>query len=132
MIKNRRLCAIVLLAALALLQVRVAFAACLNGERMPAQPAAECCLEHALPDGASQMIDEAGMECVPHCVKSAITSNDPDVRMLAASEFALASSAALLRSKFYAASDASLQLAGAEAAHPPHTRLIYVLQRLLI
>lgn len=116
MMKNRRLCAIVLLAALALLQARVAFADCLNGEQMPAQPAAERCLEHTLPDGASQMIDEAGIECVPHCVKSATTSNDPDVRMLAASEFTLAASAPLLRSKFFVASDASLQLAGNSAA----------------
>lgn len=130
--KNRRLCAIVLLAALALLQVRVAFAACLTGERITGQAAAGCCLEHALPDGASQMMDETGTVCAPHCVTSSTAANDPDVRMLVGSEFALPSSPPLRRAKLYPSSDASLRLAAAEALRPPHTSLIYVFQRLLI
>jgi hypothetical protein len=130
--KNRRLCAIVLLAALTLLQVRVAFAACLNEERITGQPAVGCCLEHALAEGPAQMMDEAGVACAPQCVKSSTSANDSDVRMLTGSKLALPPPAPLFRSKLYPPSDPSLQLAAADAVHPPHTSLIYVLQRLLI
>lgn len=130
--KNQRLYAFLLLLALALLQVRVAFAACLNGERMTGQAAAGCCLEHALPDGLSPTMDEGGVVCAPQCVKPSNSANDPDSRMLVGAELALPSPVPLLRSQLYPPSDAALRLRAAEAVRPPHTSLIYVLQRLLI
>jgi hypothetical protein len=130
--KNRRLYAIVLLAALALLQARVAFAGCLDAERATTQAAAGCCFEHALPDGASHGLDEPGIICALHCVKSSTTANVSDIPALVGSELAVPSSPPMLRSALYPPSDASMRLAAGDAAHPTPTRLIYVLQRLLI
>lgn len=130
--KNRRLYAILLLAALALLQARVAFAGCFSPERAMTQAATGCCTEHGLPDGASHGLDEPGMTCASHCVKSSDTTNDPDTLTLAGAELVVSPPPPLLRSALYPPSAASLRLAHNEAAHPPHTSLIYVLQRLLI
>jgi hypothetical protein len=130
--KNRRLYAIVLLAALALLQARAAFAGCLDPERTVTQAAAGCCLEHALPERALPQLDEAGMVCVSHCLQSSNSANEPDIHVLVASELAVPSSPPLLRSAHYPPSSASLRLFVSAASHPAHTPLVYVLQRLLI
>lgn len=130
--RNRRLYAIVLLAALALLQARLAFAGCMDAERANMQAAAGCCIEHAIPDGTSQGMDEAGAVCVPHCLETSNNASDPEIRLAIGSELAAPSAPPLLRSPLYPSSSAALRLAGSAAAHPPHTSLVYVLQRLLI
>ena len=130
--KNARLYAIVLLAALALLQARVAFAGCADAERAAIQGAAGCCLEHAIPDGVSHEGDEAGITCAPHCAEPSNTASNPEIRFLVGFELAVPSSPPLLRSTLYPPSTGSQRLSASGAAHPPHTRLVYALQRLLI
>jgi hypothetical protein len=129
---NRRLYAIVLLAALALLQARLAFAGCFMPESATAPAMAGCCLDHMSPDSDPHAVDEPAMACAQHCLESSRTAGDPDVSLLVGSELAVPSSPPLLRSALYPPSSSSLRLAGNDTAHPPHTRLVYVLQRLLI
>lgn len=65
--KPRRLCAILLLVALALLQVRAAFAECLvkdHGEREAAMP---CC--EAIAGGAGMGVSQ-DLACADHCLRA--------------------------------------------------------------
>lgn len=131
--KNRRLYAIVLFAALALVQARVAFAGCFGPEPATSPAAAACCLESTLSDGAQPVLEEMQMVCTQHhCFDPSSIANDVGISMLVGSEVATPSSPPLLRSSLYPPLAASLRLTRSESAHPPHTRLVYVLQRLLI
>lgn len=131
--RNKRLYAIVLLAVLALLQARVAFAGCFSPDREMTQAAAGCCLDHAVPDGALHGVDEPGMTCASHCAESSNTANDPDVLVRVCAELVFVScSPPQLRPALYPPSDVLLRFAASDAPHPPRTALIYVLQRLLI
>lgn len=130
--KIRRRYAFLLLAVLALLQVRVAFAACLNSERMSGRASAACCLEDMRSEAMMATMDQDGMVCAPQCLTPSNTADHPDLRMLVGAEVALPAAAQLLRSQLYPPLGAALQHTAREAVRPPHTRLIYVFQRLLI
>lgn len=130
--KNRRLYAMFLLVALALLQARAAFAGCLDPERATSQAASGCCFEHALPEGTLPALDQTGMVCAQHCLQSSNSADATDVRLLVGSEPILPFSSPPLRSAFYPPLSASLGLAGSEIARPSPTDLLYILQRLLI
>ena len=125
---NKRLCTIVLLAALALLQARLAFAGCFVPEHSTAHVTAGCCPDHAAPDGDF----ETAITCAARCLETSNTASERDLRLLASSESDIPSSPQIRRSALYPPSAASLRLTGGVASHRPHSRLIYVLQRLLI
>jgi hypothetical protein len=120
--KNRRLNAILLLAALAVLQVRIAFAGCTDGAQAGVEATALCCVEHT-----SQA--PAGVTCIDHCVKPHALQQ-ADTNLLAASEQAPTAHPLLFWTSLTPLS-VPPQFALAEA-HPAHVPLVYVLQRLLI
>ena len=127
-VKNKRFCAIFLLAVLALLQVRVALAACTIAQ--PASgPTSVCCdMQGATAKQMAPMHDAAC--AIENCFESA-TAQAADHRALASSQGPQLPGAVALTAPSAPVPATSFRISLA-AAHPPHTPLIYVLQRLLI
>jgi hypothetical protein len=131
--KNRRLSALVLLAAFALLQVRVAFAAC-EMERVPQQAVdavAACCLEHGSTMDV-QPADQMGPGCVSATCAEKLDAPQADPRALLNVQVPSLAQAPPASAGVWLTSDGFLPFPGAAQGHPPHIPLIYVLQRLLI
>jgi hypothetical protein len=129
--RNKRLQAIILLAVLALLQVRVAFAACDFGPRGAMDSAAAVsCGDHEAPGHSVPVADEVAISCTPSmCLKMYAAQGD-DAPLLGSASLSFAHTPPPL--SVTAHSDAVRVRASTTPAHPAHTRLIYVLQRLLI
>lgn len=128
--KNRRLCALLLLATFALLQVRVAFAACEMAPQNSVDSVAACCIEH---DSTMNMqpVDQMGLTCVGVTCAGQVSTPQAELRALLNPEipsFAPAPPSAVV---VELTPDASFRVSATQA-HRAHTSLIYVLQRLLI
>ena len=126
--KNRRFFAIILLSVLALLQVRVAFAAC----EMPAsahEPAG-CCTSPALSADNDRAMHEIGAPCpTEQCIEAYGAPRADDRAPLGAHAFVIADRTP---APFSARAVPPALRVSAAPAHAPHTSLVYVLQRLLI
>ena len=130
--KNRRLYAIILLAALALLQVRVAFAACdvASQKALDSIGAAPCGAHHGT-ENAMPSVDDRAVSCaLPDCV-AMVAPQESDYSTLLGSGFSGFAHAPPPAAYSAYSSDACLHTS-VTPAHGVHTRLIYVLQRLLI
>jgi hypothetical protein len=124
---NRRLCALVLLAAFALLQARVALAGCLN-DAAPIGAGMSCCAAQAPAESVSHTPADLALVCEAHCLRPyAVQTVEPDQLLVSTPAFSRPSTP---RPRMDL-SGVPLPLVLA-AAHPAHTHLIYVLQRLLI
>ena len=131
--KNKRLYAIVLLVALALLQVRVAFAACEFGQQNAVESigAAPCGEPQATGCAMSAMDDMAALSCAPSACLDQYAAQEPDHSTPLSPGFSALAHAPRAASFTAYRNDAPLR-AAVTPAHAAHTRLIYVLQRLLI
>lgn len=129
-VKNRRLSAVLLLAAFALLQVRVAFAACEMAPQNSVESVAACCVDHDSTMGM-QPVDQMAPACVGVTCAGQMSMPQADLSALRNPQtpsFAHSPrSAAVVELTF----DAPLRVSVSQA-HPAHTSLIYVLQRLII
>jgi hypothetical protein len=124
---SRRLYAVVLLVAVAIFQARVALAACVNVDA-PSHAGAVCCAVDPA-QSALEAATERPLLCGTHCLKSrGVSDADPNELLAAKLTVPAARPAAGLTLRV----DRSYLPLSLSAAHPPHTRLIYVLQRLLI
>lgn len=134
--KNKRLYAIILLAALTLLQMRVTFAACDTGAQQPvdssaAAPCVAAPCDHAAIDIAMPAAGDVALVCPPSaCVEQYAAQAANHSTLLDPGFSALAQAPPSGPFSSYV-SDAHLH-ASVTPGHPAHTRLIYVLQRLLI
>ena len=128
--KNKRVYAIVLLIALAMLQVRVAFAGCLAGPQVASASGAACCDEGDMPQDMSNAPDAQALMCAEHCLKP-YAAKDADSPVAGGLQVSGPAGPLGVEPKVYLPLDVRAQFAVSDA-HPPHTRLIYVLQRLLI
>ena len=127
--KNRRLYAIVLLVALALLQVRLAFAACDMGSAMEHPPVGGCCGGET--DITIGQPSEMSSACEPVRCVEAYAAQHTEAAVFANEQSP--SFVPLAAPLPYSAPAANIPLSLA-AASPPHTHpsLIYVFGRLLI
>ncbi len=127
--KNKRFYAIVLLAALAFLQVHVAFAACVMAALSAAGSLAACCDGHEPTAKASQPVESAAPPCaIEDCIQSdAVQVDQRALLNTQLPDFDPAPAPAGFSGPFEAPLRVSMT-----PAHPAHTSLIYVLQRLLI
>ena len=130
--KDRRLYAIILLAALALLQVRVAFAACdVAPQKALHSIGAAPCGEHQGTENAMPSVDDIAVSCALSDCVAMVAPQESDYSTLLGSGFSALAHAPPPAACSAYSSDASLH-ASVTPAHGVHTRLIYVLQRLLI
>ena len=128
--KNRRFYAIILLAALALLQVRLAFGACEMGASSRVAAAA-CCDEAEADGGMGVRVDVTGITCPAAACADQVVAPQADASVLLSAQIPSFAPAPPPFPHYRPSSDALLRIAAADG-HPPHTPLIYVLQRLLI
>jgi hypothetical protein len=127
-VKNKRLYAMVLLAAVALLQVRVAFAGCITGAHATASESIAAGCDEQPVSKASQPADTATAPCAPHCVQP-YTASESDIAVAKTSPTAFTP---LILFLAWVDPPAQVQLGSISTTPLPNTRLIYVFQRLLI
>jgi hypothetical protein len=130
-VKNRRLYAILLLAALALLQIRVAVAACAMTAQTEAGSLSACCDGHESTANAAQPVGDARSGCAMQNCAQPNNATKADERALLGPHLPEFAHAPGLAAFSALPSDGRLHLSVAPA-HTAHTALIYVLQRLLI
>jgi hypothetical protein len=127
-VKNKRLYAILLLAALALLQVRVAFAGCITGAQATASESmATGCDEQPSVSKPSQPADIATSQCAPLCVQP----YPPQESDIAVAQTASMAFSPLILFLAWVVPPAKAPLWSISTTPLPRTS-IYVLQRLLI
>ena len=129
--KNKRLYTIILLAALALLQVRVAFAACEMGPERAASSSTAAPCDHQAIDIQAPGVQGVALVCAPSvCIEEYAAQGPAHSTLLNAGFFPFAQAPPPAP---YDAFDMGVSLhAFVTPAHAAHTPLIYVLQRLLI